>query len=73
MLFVKAKMGNWGTEREECEEWYGNLGNQDECDDVENQGENLGIAIEMTPNSSGYDKLKGRREIKIKINTFVKI
>ena len=49
MLFVKAKMGNWGTEREECEEWYGNPGNQDECDDVENQGENLGIAIEMTP------------------------
>ena len=73
MLFVKAKMGNWGTEREECEEWYGNLGNQDECDDVENQGENLGIATEMTPNSNGYDKLKGWREIKIKINTFVKI
>ena len=49
MLFVKAKMENWGTEREVCEEWYGNPGNQDECDDVENQGENLGIAIEMTP------------------------
>ena len=84
-------MENWWTEREECEEWYGNPCNQrgyarnvggvvknacNKCDDVENQGGNLGKAVEMTPNSSGNDKLKKRREIKKKQkkkNTFVKI
>ena len=81
MLFVKAKMENWLTEREEREEWYGNPGNQrgyarnvggvvknawNKCDDVENQGGNLGKAVEMTPNSSGNDKLKEWREIKKK-------
>ena len=81
-------MENWWTEREECEEWYGNPGNQrgyarnvggvvkNACDDVQNQGGNLGKAVEMTPNSSGNDKLKEWREIKKKkkkLNTFVKI
>ena len=36
------------------------------CDDVQNQGGNLGKAVEMTPNSSGNDKLKEWREIKKK-------
>ena len=46
------------------------------CDDVENQGGNLSKAVEMTPNSSGHNKLKEWREIKKKAkkkNTFVKI
>ena len=38
----------------------------DRCDDLENQGGNLGKAVEMTPNSSGNDKLKEWREIKKK-------
>ena len=80
-------MENWWTEREECEEWYGNPGNQrgyarnvggvvkNACDDVQNQGGNLGKAVEMTPNSSGNDKLKEWREIKKKKkkSIFVKI
>ena len=36
------------------------------CDDVENQGGSLGKAVEMTPNSSGNDKLNEWREIKKK-------
>ena len=41
----------------------GNVGNK--CGDAGNQGGNLGIAVEMTQNSSGNDKLKELREVKI--------
>ena len=40
-----------------------NGGNQD--GDVENQGRNLGIAVEMTQESNGNDKFKECREVKI--------
>ena len=40
--------------------------------DARNQGGNLSIAVEITWNSNGNDKLKVRREVKI-INLFSRI
>ena len=37
----------------------------DQGDDVENQGGNLGIAVEMKQESNGNDKFKECREFKI--------
>ena len=39
------------------------MGNQ--VGDVENQSGNLGMAVEMTKESNGNDKLKEWREVKI--------
>ena len=40
-----------------------NLGNQ--VGDVENQGGNLGITVEITQESNGNDKVKEWREVKM--------
>ena len=48
-----------------------NAGNQ--RGDVQNQGGNLGIAVEMKQEGDGNDKFKEWREDNRKMNTFVKI
>ena len=50
---------------------YKNMGNQG--GDAGNQGENLSIAVEITWNSNGNDKLKDRRKVKIIINLVSRI
>ena len=49
-------MGNLGGNRENMESSGGNPGNQ---------GRSLSIAVEITWNSNGNDKLKDWREVKI--------
>ena len=38
---------------------------QNQCGDAENEDGNLGIAVVMTKNSSGIDKLKEWRKVKV--------
>ena len=53
--------GMRGWNRNMGDGYVGNLGGnaenaQNQCGDAGNQGGNLGIAVEMTQNSSGIDK-----------------
>ena len=63
-------------ESEEWNEYTGNLdGNpesaQNQCDDAGNQMGNLGIALEMTWNCSGNDKLKEWKQVEIIENELI--
>ena len=69
-------MENREMEYRECEEWHGKPGNQrgyagnliedarnmgNKLNDTGNQDGNLGIAVEMTQNSSGNNKKSGEK------------
>ena len=70
-------MRNWGMKWGEWDKWNGNVGNhrrysvnlcgnaENAYGDAWNQGRNLSTAVEMTQKSSGNDKLKEWRELKM--------